>query len=84
MTPLDVSWMDGAACATRPDLGWISEPEDVGLGEEATMSVTCARCPVHTDCAAYVEKVGISAGFWAGHHQTADGPLLSFAGGDAA
>ena len=46
MNTTDTTWMNDAACATRPDLGWLAEPEDVGFGEEAAMAMVCARCPV--------------------------------------
>jgi hypothetical protein len=80
-------WMTDALCAAHPGLGWLNDPHLVGLGEEATMAVVCSRCPVVADCAAYVHAVGITGGFWAGHHRTPDGPLLPAtapAAGDAA
>ncbi len=80
---LDLNWMDDALCAVNLHLGWLKEPHVVGLGEEATMSVTCSRCPVLADCEAYVEEAEITGGFWAGHHRTPEGPLLPVAG-DAA
>ena len=52
---LDLDWLDVALCAHNPDLGWLKDPHLVGLGEEATMSVICSRCPVLADCEAYVE-----------------------------
>ena len=84
---LDLDWMDDALCADNLHLGWLKEPHVIGLGEEATMSVTCSRCPVLADCEAHVEAAEITGGFWAGHHRTPDGPLLTFAppvAGDAA
>lgn len=84
MTRPDNSWMDDAACRTRPDLGWIKEPEDVGLGEEATMAVVCDGCPVQQACDEYALAMGVTGGFWAGHHRTPDGPLITFGAGDAA
>lgn len=83
----DVEWMNDALCARNPGLGWLNDPEFVGLGEEATMSVICGRCPVLADCEAYVQAADITGGFWAGHHRTPEGPLLTFApaaAGDAA
>ena len=85
-TLLDIDWMgwmDEAACARRPGLGWVKDFDQVGLGEECTMAVVCAACPVLTACEAYVEAAGICGGFWAGHHRTPDGPLLPVTG-DAA
>jgi hypothetical protein len=84
---LDLGWLDVALCAHNPDLGWLKDPHLVGLGEEATMSVICSRCPVLAECEAYVEVADVTGGFWAGHHRTPDGPLLTFApsvAGDAA
>ena len=83
MTRPDTTWMDHAACADRPDLGWINEPEDVGLGEESTMAVVCSRCPVVADCEQYVAEAEVTGGFWAGHHRTPLGPCLPLTG-DAA
>lgn len=86
---LNLDWMDDALCA-RPrnkDLGWLNDPHLVGLGEEATMAVICSRCPVLTECEAYVEAVKVTGGFWAGHHRTPHGSLLPVAlpvAGDAA
>jgi hypothetical protein len=78
---LDEDWMDDAACRSRLDLGWLKEPEDVGLGEEATMATVCDVCPVRTQCDHYADLANITGGFWAGHHRTPDGPLLSFVPG---
>ena len=83
VSDLDVDWMNEALCARNLHLGWLKEPHVVGLGEEATMSVICSRCPVLAECEAYVQAADITGGFWAGHHRTPDGPLLPVAG-DAA
>lgn len=80
---LDTGWMAHAACLWRPDLGWLKGPEDVGLGEEATMAVVCEHCPVHVACAVYADAAEVTGGFWAGHHRTHDGPMLPLTG-DAA
>ena len=80
---VDTNWMANALCARNLHLGWLKDPHLVGLGEEATMSVICSRCPVLADCEAYVEAADITGGFWAGHHRTSEGPLLPVAG-DAA
>jgi hypothetical protein len=69
-------WMTHALCARNLHLGWLNDPETVGVGEEATMSVICSRCPVHTQCEAYAQATDITGGFWAGHHRTPEGPLL--------
>ena len=79
--PIDgPGWRAEAACQSRQDLGWLAEPENVGLGEEATMAVLCDRCPVRAACAAYVDDTGVTGGFWAGHHRTPSGPMLPFTG----
>jgi hypothetical protein len=78
---LDDSWMQDAACTTEPELPWISEPEDVRLGEEAAMAVVCEACPVRAACDRYADLADITGGFWAGHHRTPDGPWLTFAPG---
>ena len=62
-------WMDDALCAQRPELGWLSDADQVGIGETATMAVTCDRCPVLRNCGTYVEREGIEGGFWAGAHR---------------
>lgn len=80
---LDTGWTVDAACTWHPDLGWLKEPEDVGLGEEATMAVICERCPVHVACAVFADAAEVTAGFWAGHHRTTSGPMLPLTG-DAA
>lgn len=79
----DVEWMVDAACTKRADLGWINDPEQVGLDEEVAMMEVCASCPVQTTCETYVDQVGITAGFWAGYHRTPEGALLPLTG-DAA
>lgn len=76
----DVEWIAGASCTKRLDLGWISEPEQVGLDEEMTMMAICAACPVRDTCETYADQVGITGGFWAGYHRTPDGPLLPLTG----
>jgi len=80
---LDTAWMVDAACINRPDLGWLKDPDRVGLGEEAAMAMVCEHCPVHVACAVYADDAEVTAGFWAGHHRTTDGPMLPLEG-DAA
>ena len=82
-TGLETSWMADAACIDRPDLGWLKDPELVGLGEEAEMAVVCDHCPVRIACAVYADAAEVTGGFWAGHHRTLIGPLLPLTG-DAA
>lgn len=83
MNATDTTWMNQAACAARPDLAWLAEPEDVGFGEETAMAMVCARCPVQYACEDYTSRAAVTGGFWAGHHRTPDGPLLPVTG-DAA
>jgi hypothetical protein len=81
MLDADQAWMVRGACRSRPELGWIKEPADVGLGETATMAVVCARCPVLDECAAFVARKHIRGGFWAGQHR--DIPQAETYGGAA-
>ena len=67
--------MDQARCRRFPRLGWIKDRDQVGIGETATMAVVCARCPVFAECAAFVEREEITAGFWAGEHRDCDDTL---------
>ncbi len=83
MSVYDLNWTDDAACRSRMDLPWLAEPEDVGLFEEARMARVCDTCPVRAACATFADLADITGGFWAGHHRTPDGPLLTWTG-DAA
>ena len=62
-------WMDDASCARHPELAWLSDADQVGIGEAATMAVICDRCLVHRECAAFVKRESIDGGFWAGEHR---------------
>jgi hypothetical protein len=86
MTVPDTGWMDQAACNGHTDLGWMKGPEDTSLAEERAMAGHCARCPVRADCLIFAERLEVTAGFWAGHFWTPDGPLLPLVpvSGDAA
>jgi hypothetical protein len=64
--------MTHASCRQHPQLGWIKDPAEVGLGEMATMEVVCARCPVFGECAAFVSREHITSGFWGGEHRDTD------------
>jgi hypothetical protein len=66
------TWMAQGSCRRHPELGWIKDPGEVGLGEMATMEVVCARCPVLQDCAGFVSREHITSGFWAGEHRDTD------------
>jgi len=66
------AWMADGSCRAHPELGWIEEAHDVGLGETATMSVICAACPVRGECAAFASRENITSGFWAGEHRDLD------------
>ncbi len=81
--PMDTHWMRRGACIDHPDLGWLKDPDRVGLGEEATMAVVCERCPVQVECVRYADATEVTGGFWAGHHRTHTGPMLPLTG-DAA
>jgi hypothetical protein len=72
MSEAEETWMIQGSCRDHPQLGWIKDPGDVGLGEMATMEVVCARCPVLGECAAFVSREDISSGFWAGEHRETD------------
>lgn len=69
---LDVSaptgWMRRAACRTRTALPWtadgFSHPRVHGVA--AQMRAVCGSCPVRRSCEAYVERAGVTSGFWAG------------------
>jgi hypothetical protein len=66
------TWMTQGSCRHHPQLGWIKDPTEVGLGEMATMEVVCARCPVLEECAGFVSHEHITSGFWAGEHRDID------------
>ena len=73
----DMTWMAHGECLNWPQLGWVKDHNQVGLGEESTMRVVCAHCPVRAACEDFVDKAGITGGFWAGRHRTYFGPCLS-------
>lgn len=66
------AWMAYGSCLAHPELGWIKDSHDVGLGETATMSVICAACPVRRDCDAFATREHVTSGFWAGEHRDLD------------
>lgn len=68
----DEAWMARAACRDHPQLGWIKDATDAGLGETATMAVICAGCPVRGQCAGFADRKAVSSGFWAGRHRDVD------------
>jgi hypothetical protein len=72
MSNHEETWMSQGSCGNHPQLGWIKDPSEIGLGEMATMEVLCARCPVLQDCAAFVSREHITSGFWAGEHRDTD------------
>lgn len=63
-------WRARALCAAFPAMPWISEPEDRSVAVERAMAAVCTACPVQLECAAYVDRNGICAGFWAGRDQS--------------
>jgi hypothetical protein len=72
MSTNETLWMVIGACTEQPDLPWTSDPDQVGLGEEATMAVICEGCIVRDLCEEYAGTV--TAGFWAGRHRMFDEP----------
>ncbi len=58
-------WMRHAACATRPDLPWITDTALSTRAQVRAMTRVCAGCPVRNHCAAYATETGITGGFWA-------------------
>ena len=59
-------WRDRALCRCFPGLPWIEEPERRRPGSTRAMTVVCDVCPVNADCARYVDRYAITAGFWCG------------------
>jgi hypothetical protein len=76
----DETWMTQADCRHHLQLGWVKDPDQVGLGEMATMEVVCARCPVFRECAGFVVREHITSGFWAGEHRDPDAAEDSYGG----
>jgi hypothetical protein len=72
-------WMARGSCRAHPELGWIKDSADVGLGETATMCVICASCPVHRECTRFATRENITSGFWAGEHRDLD-PAAGYGG----
>lgn len=59
-------WTAEALCREFPNLPWLAEPEDRRSSAETAMRVVCGACPVFADCADFVRRCRITAGFWAG------------------
>lgn len=61
-------WMTQAACRTHTDLPWTADgfthPRVTGVA--ARMRAVCDSCPVRRECEAYVDRAGVTGGFWAG------------------
>jgi hypothetical protein len=81
---LDVAWMAAGACLQRQDLPWIAEPEQSTPWERLAMGAVCQSCSVRTDCAGYVKRGKVTAGFWAGKHRDPDAPKVFVGPGWAA
>jgi hypothetical protein len=60
------SWIDDAACATRPALGWITDASLLPTVVVEEMAAVCAGCRVRVECETYVAGAGVVGGFWAG------------------
>lgn len=67
---MGAAWKDEALCGRFPDLPWIAEPQDCSRASRAAMRVVCSACPVQAECEAYVDRMGILGGFWAGQDRT--------------
>lgn len=72
MLDSEETWMAQGSCRRYPELGWIRDSADVGLGEVSTMSVICGACPVVGECAGFALRKHITSGFWAGEHRDVD------------
>jgi Transcription factor WhiB len=64
------TWRSLALCREFSALPWIEQA--CGRTEAATcaMKAVCSACPVLADCAAYADRRGLTAGFWAGRERT--------------
>lgn len=58
--------MTFAACAKRPELPWIAEPQDTLGYPRRVMARVCATCPVLPECDQFASRSTVTAGFWAG------------------
>jgi hypothetical protein len=65
-----LAWQTLAACGARADLPWTAD--EVGTWDAETMRAVCAGCPVLTDCASFVDRTYVCAGWWAGHDRDPD------------
>lgn len=65
-TRLDSTWMEHAACASKPYLPWTAEPHEVSPFQHAAMSTTCEGCPVIRFCRDSANARHVDAGYWAG------------------
>lgn len=62
-------WQALGGCGARADLPWTGDPEQVGPWDAESMRAVCGSCPVLADCAGYVERANVVAGWWAGAHR---------------
>lgn len=65
-----MNWMEAAACATRPDLGWLHDADAIPAVVVDVMAELCSSCPVRPECEQYVVDQGICGGFWVGRDRS--------------
>lgn len=68
----DLAWMRNGACLSRGDLPWIADANQTTTWDRLAMGALCQDCPVLSDCAGYVGREKVTAGFWAGSHRDPD------------
>jgi hypothetical protein len=73
----DMTWMADGACLPRGDLPWTADPEQSTAWQARVMGALCQDCRVRSDCAGFVRRAKVTAGFWAGRHRDIDAPSLS-------
>lgn len=74
------AWMRSALCRCFPDLPWIEEPHRRSRAGEVVLESVCGACSVHSECRAYVERVDIVSGYWAGEDRTPPSELSDSGG----
>lgn len=75
-------WLRAALCRRFSHLPWVIDPGRVTRAQEEAMRTVCAACPVQRDCADFVRREKVTAGFWAGKQRASDRPRRKT--GDAA
>lgn len=71
-----LAWMREGICLGYGDLPWIADPEQTTVWERTVMGALCQDCPVSTNCAGFVSREKVTAGFWAGEHRDPDTAAL--------